>query len=236
MSTPPRRLWQIAGALTLAHVALIPIGIALQAGPLFTDGVQGITDDYVGGSLTRTFTGGTLEAFGFLLFVPALVFLGRVLGRRSAAGGWAAQTGMLCGLAYVTVTFAVGFPAGAAAMYGVQHGLDVDAGFAINNIRIFSYFLSLLLLGGSTLGFAVAALVDRVHVRWFGWFGVVAGIALLGSTPLAGIGQQDLGTLVYLVWLVGVGVLLLRHGDDPLEDAITDDLGSAPREATIGHS
>lgn len=235
MSTPPRRLWQIAGALTLAHVVLIPIGLALQAGPLFSDGVRGITDDYVGGDLTRSLTGGILEAFGFLLFLPALVFLGRVLGRDSAAGGWAAQTGMLCGLAYVTVTFAVGFPAGAAAMYGVQHGLDADAGFAINNIRIFSYFLSLLLLGGSTLGFAVAALADRVHVRWFGWFGVVAGVALLASTPLAGIGQQDLGTLVYLVWLVGVGVLLLRHRDEPLEDPVGGPVGSAPREAAIGH-
>jgi len=236
MSTPPRRLWQIAGALTLAHVVLIPVGIALQAGPLFTDGAQGITDDYVGDNLARAFTGGVLEALGFLLFVPALVFLGRVLGRGSDAGAWAAQTGMACGLAYVTVTLAVGFPAGAAAMYGVQHGLDVDAGFAINNLRIFSYFLSLLLLGGSTLGFAVAALVDRVHVRWFGWFGMVAGIALLASTPLAGIGQQDLGTLVYLVWLVGVGVLLLRRRGDAPADAVTDPVGSAPREATIGHS
>ena len=40
-------------------------------------------------------------------------------------------------------------------MYGAQHGLDVDAAFALNNVRIFGYFLSLLLLAGSTLGHRV---------------------------------------------------------------------------------
>ena len=117
----------------------------------------------------------------------------------------------MCGLAYVAVTFAVGFPAGAAAMYGAQHGLDVDAAFALNNVRIFCYFLSLLLIGGSTLGIAISALADGVHRRWIGGFGIVTGVALLASTPLAGIGQQDWGGLVHLVWFVGVGVLLLRH-------------------------
>ena len=97
--------------------------------------------------------------------------MGRVLGRGSELGRWAAQTGVLCGAAYVAVTFAVGFPAGAAAMYGVQHGLDLETAFAVNNLRIFAYFLSLLLLGGSTLGFAVAALAEGVHRRWWGAFG-----------------------------------------------------------------
>ena len=91
------------------------------------------------------------------------------------------------------MTFAVGFPAGGAAMYGAQHGLDLETAFALNNVRIFGYFLSLMLLGGSTLGFAVAALADRVHPRWFGGFGVVTGVALLASTPLAGDRPAGLG-------------------------------------------
>jgi len=234
MTAVPRRLWQLAGALCLAHIALIPVGLFLQQGPLFSDGLQGITDSYVNGDLNRVFTGGVLESFGFLLMVPALVFLGRVLGRRSEAGAWAAQTGMLCGLAYVTVTFAVGFPAGAAAMYGAQHGLDLEAAFALNNVRIFGYFLSLVLLGGSTLGFAVAALADRVHPRWLGGFGIATGLALLASTPLAGIGQQDWGSLVFMVWFVGVGVLMLRHRDT--DSDTTDPAGSHPRDVAIGHS
>lgn len=232
-TTVPRPLWQIAGALALAHVALIPVGIWLQGGPLFADGVDGITESYVRGDVSRSFTGGTLEAFGFLLMVPAVVFLGRVLGRTTDAGRWASQTGVLCGLAYITVTFAVGFPAGAAAMYGAQHGLDLEAAFALNNVRIFGYFLSLLLLGGSTLGFAGAALADRFHPRWIGGFGIVTGVVLLASTPLAGIGQQDWGSLVWLVWFVGVAVLLLRHRPAATDH---DAAGSPPREAAIRHS
>ena len=233
MTTPPRRLWQLAGALALAHVVLIPVGIGLQGSPLFAEGTAGITDSYVEGSFARSVAGGMLEAFGFLLLIPALVFLGRVLGRRTEAGAWTAQTGVLCGLGYVAVTFAVGFPAGAAAMYGAQHGLDVDTAFAINNVRIFGYFLSLLLLGGSTVGFAVAALADRLHPRWFGGFGLVTGAALLASTPLAAIGQQDWGTLVWMVWFVGVAVLMMRHRDE--EQPVTAS-GSAPDRVSVGHS
>lgn len=211
MSPIPRRLWQVAGALAITHVVLIPVGIALQDGPLFSDGVKGIEEDYVSGNLARSFTGGILESYAFLLMIPVVVFLARALGRRTEAGRWAAQTGLMCGLAYITVTFAVGFPAGGAAMYGAQHGLDLETAFALNNVRIFGYFLSLMLLGGATLGIALSALADGVHRRWFGGFGIVAAVALLVSTPLAGIGQQDAGTLVWMVWFLGAGVLMLRH-------------------------
>lgn len=232
MTAIPRRLWHLAGALCLAHVALALVSLVLQQGPLFADGTEGIIDRYVEGDLVRTFSGGLVAAAAFLLMVPTLVFLGRMLGRRSEGGRWAARTGMLLGAGYVTVIFAVGLPAGAAAMYGAQHGLDVDVAFALNNVRIFSYFLSMMLLGGSTIGFAIAALTDRLHPRWFGGFGLFAGMLLLVSPPLASIGQQDWGELAFMVWFVGVGVLLLRHRDD----ASTHVSEPSPREVAIGHS
>ena len=220
MNPIPRRLWQVAGTLALAHVVLIPLCLALEMPALFSDGTAGIAESYGEGNLTRSFTGGALEAFAFLLLVPAVVFLGRALGRRTEAGAWAAQTGVLCGLGYVAVTFAVGFPAGAAAMYGVQHGLDVDAAFAINNVRIFGYFLSLLLLGASTLGFAFAALTDRVHPRWFGGLGVVTGAVLLSVPALAAVNLHDWASLLWMVWFVGVAVLMLRHREPETEVAV----------------
>lgn len=230
MTTIPRRLWQIAGGLAIAHVVLILLGIFLQDGPLFSDGRQGIQDDYVAGDLTRSFTGGLVESFGFLLLIVVLTFLVGAFGRTGEVGRWAARTGLACGLAYVAVTFAVGFPAGAAAMYGAQHGLDVDVAFALNNVRLFGYFLSLMLLGGSTLGFAAAALADRVHTRWVGGFGLVTGAILVASAPLATIGQQDWGTLVWSVWFVGLGVLMLRHREPVAGSAVP----AAPR-LTVGH-
>jgi len=53
-------------------------------------------------------------------------------------------------------------------MYGAQHGLEVEAAFALNNLRTFGYFLSLMLLAGSTLGIALSASAEGVHPRWFG--------------------------------------------------------------------
>jgi hypothetical protein len=232
MTPIPRRLWQIAGVLGLIHVVSIPIGLALQRSPLFEEGAAGIREQYVTGDFGRSVAGGMLESFGFLLFIPVLVFLARALGRRTEAGRWAAQTGLMCGLAYVAVTFAVGFPAGAAAMYGAQHGLDVEAAFALNNVRIFAYFLSLMLLGGCTLGIALSARSDGTHPRWFGGFGVVAGLALLVSTPLSAVGQQDWGSLVWMVWFIGVCVLMLRHQ----EPTATDQTTPVPTSVGVGHA
>lgn len=231
MSHVPVRLRRIAGAFAITHVLLIFAGLALQQGPLFADGAQGIEDAYVQGDLARSFTGGMLEAFGFVLLVPVLVMLSRCFGTRTEAGRWAAQSGLLCGVAYVAVVFAVGFPAGAAAMYGAQHGLDVDAAFALNNIRLFAHFLSAFLLGGATLGVALGALADRSHTRWVGRVGVVVSVALFASLPLTAVQWQDVGTLAWLVWFVGVAVLLLRRGVNTAESG-----GSTADAVLVGHA
>jgi hypothetical protein len=232
MTPIPRRLWQIAGVLGIVHIVLIPVGISLQRSPLFDEGTAGIRESYVNGDFARTVTGWLIESFGFLLLIPALVFLARALGRRTEAGRWAAQTGLMCGVAYVAVTFAVGFPTGAAAMYGAQHGLDTDAAFALNNVRIFGYFLSLLLLAGSTLGIALSARSDGTHRRWVGGFGVATALGLFASTPLSAVGLQDWGTLVWMVWFTGVCVLLLRHQ----ESATTEPNAPVPSSAGVGHA
>ncbi len=232
MTPIPRRLWQIAGVLGIVHVVLIPVGIAIQQSPLFEEGTRGIRESYVEGDLSRTLTGWLVGSFDFLLLVPVLVFLARALGRRTEAGGWAAQTGLMCGIAFVTVIFAVGFPAGAAAMYGAQHGLEVETAFALNNLRTFGYFLSLMLLAGSTLGIAVSAIAEGVHPRWFGVFGVFTAIALFVSTPISAVGEADLGTLVWMVWFTGVCVLMLRH-QEPSSIAPP---ASVPTSVGVGHA
>lgn len=229
----PRSLWRLAGALAITHVVLIFAGLALTMPPLFADGTDGIRSGYVEGDLARSLTGGVVEALGFLLLVPVLVFLGRHVGTRTEAATWAARSALACGLGYVAVTFAVGFPAGAAAMYGAQHGLDVDVAFALNNVRIFGYFLSLMLLSGNVLGIALAALADGMHRRWIGWFGVVTGAALLAGPALAAIGAQDYAILLWMVWWIGLGVLLLRHR--PAGRTRTDSVAPAADPVLVRH-
>jgi hypothetical protein len=206
-----RRLWQLAGALAVAHVALMMGGLALQEHALFADGVPGIRSAYAEGDLARTIAGGMVESVGFLALLPVLVFLSTHLGRSSEAGRWAARTALAAGVGYVTVTLAVGFPAGAAAMYGAQNGLDLDVAFALNNLRVFAYFLSLGLLGVHAIGVGLAARQDRFLPRWAGVGGIVTGVVLLASLLASTIGLQDLGTLVWLVWWLGLAVGLVRH-------------------------
>jgi hypothetical protein len=81
------------------------------------------------------------------------------------------------------------------------------------------------------LGFAVAALTERVHRRWWGGFGLVTAVALLASAPLAAVGLHDWGTLIWMVWFVGVGVLMLRHRDD--ERALATPQREALRSGTV---
>jgi len=207
----PRRLWRLAGAFALAHVVVSFGAIALQRAPLFQEGTAGIQRAYVEGNLALSVAGGLLGAFGFLLLIPALVFLARAFGTRTEAGRWAAQTALMSGMGYVIAALAVGFPAGAAAMYGAQDGLDVEVAFALNNLRVFAYFLSLFLLGAHAIALAVAALQDGTRTRWIGWGGLVTGVLLIASVPLAPADQQDLGTVVWLVWWIGVALSLLRH-------------------------
>lgn len=214
-SVPGIRLWRAAGVLALAHVVLVITGIALMRSPLFQDGTAGIERGYVEGDMARTMAGGMLQVLGFVVLIPALAFLARAIGRRTEIGGWAAQTALMGGMAYIAVTMAVGFPAGAAALYSAQRGLDVDTVFAINNIRIFGFFLSLALLGIHAFGLAVAAWQDRIMTRWVGWGGLATGMVLFASVPAAAVGQQDWGELIWFVWWIGVGVCLLRHRPGP---------------------
>lgn len=204
-------LWRIAGALALTHVVLMLVGVMIQSTPSLDEGRAGIEQYYADRDPAPILTGGTIEVLGFVCLVPVLVFLGRAVGRRTEAGRWAAQTAVAAGVAYVAVTVGSGFAPGAASLWGTHHGLDLDTALALNNVRNFAYFLSLALLGAHAIGFALAALDDRWSPRWAGWGGLGTGLVLLAAVPGAALGLQDYATLVWLVWWVGLAVLMLRY-------------------------
>ena len=210
-SKPGRVEERAAGALGLAHVVLLAAGLVLSGGgALLEEGRAGIERAYSSGDLTRILGGWFVESVGFVLLVPVAVFLSRHLGRSSEVGRWASRTGLVLGGIYVAITLAVGFPAGAAAAYGVQHGLDVDTAAALNSMRVFAYLLSLLCLGAYVICIAVSARADGFSPRFIGWLGLVTGVSLVAAAPLAVFSLQDLPTLLYFVWWVGLCVALLR--------------------------
>lgn len=210
-SIPPATHWRVAAAFSAAHVALMIAGFAITGGgALIEEGAEGITRAYVDADLTPILGGWLLESVAFLLLIPVVVFLARAVGH-TPTGRWAARVGVIFGSLYVASTLAVGFPAGAAAAYGVQHGLDLEAAAALNSLRVFAYFLSLLCLGAHTLSVAICAITDRFHHRWVGILGLVTGAGLVLAPPLATITMQDIPTLLWLVWWVGLTIILARH-------------------------
>ena len=210
------RTWRVTGALGLSHVVLILAALALQAHALFEDGRDGLAA-YASGSLTVSILGGYLDLIGFLVLVPMLVVLARGIGRRTELGRVAATTGLVAGSGYVVLTFSPGLAAGFVSMHGVQRGAAVDAAWLMNNLRVVTFVMSLVLLGAHAIALAVAARADAraggdgPAPRLLGTGGLVVGVALVACPALLGAGLQDLPVLLWMVWWVAVSVQLLRR-------------------------
>ena len=214
-SETPARLWKAAGALGLAHVVLILTALALQAHALYEDGREGIAA-YATGDLARSVVGGYADLAAFLVLIPTLVILARGIGRRTEVGRVAALSALVAGTGYVVLTFSPGLAAGATSMLGAQAGADLDATWLMNNLRVVTYVMSLVLLGAHAVGLAVAARADGPGApgsRLIGVGGFVVGGTLVACPALLAVGAQDLPVLVWIVWWVAVSVHLLRRTD-----------------------
>jgi hypothetical protein len=161
---------------------------------------------YGGANLTRVFSGGYVEALSFLVLTAAVVLVARIFGRRTESGRLAAGTFLALGVAMIASTLAVGFPAGAAALYGSQHGAVATDVVMMNDVRNFSFYLQVALQAGMAIALGIAALAERVLVKWAGWLGIAVGAAGIVLVPFA----HNLVSMVWMIWWVGVAVLLLR--------------------------
>ena len=208
-------LWRVGGGLALAHVVLMFVGLTQE--PITEHGtpINDLARTLGGASLTRTYAGGYIESMAFLVLVPAVVIIARLLGRRTEVSRLAATSFLALGTAYVASTLAVGFPPGAAAAYGLQHGGDAHAASMLLDVRNFGFFLQVALSCAMALEIGIAALSERVHVRWVGYGGVTLGAVGLVATPFA----HNVISMAWLVWWVGLAVLFLRGVAEPRETA-----------------
>ena len=206
---PDTATWRWAGGLALAHVVLMLAAFS-QEKAVIEHGASPaeVLRVYGGVNLTRTLGAGYVESMAFVVLVPAIVLLARLLGRRTEVGRVAAQSFLCLGVAFVGSTLAVGFPPGAAAVYAAHHGVDPGAIAMVNDVRNYGFVLQVALLAGMTLALGIAALTDRVHVKWVGWGGVVVGAVGLVVTPFA----HNAISMAWMIWWVGMSVLLLRGG------------------------
>jgi hypothetical protein len=205
-ATNDPRPWRWAGGFALAHVVLLFAGFSQEVAVTHGSSLTKLQDSYGGADMTRVFAGGYVEAMSFLVLVPALVLIARLFGRHTETGKVAAQAFLAFGLIYAATTLAVGFAPGAAAIYAAHHGVSIGTIATVNDIRNFSYYLQVATSLAMALALGVAALAERIHVRWIGWAGAVLGAVGIVATPLA----QNATGMAELIWWVGVGVLLLR--------------------------
>lgn len=208
---PLGSLWRAAGLLALVHLALMFVTTAVRGAPTVHPGQQRVEHSYVEASLTRDLAGGYVQMLACLVLIPVVVFLSRAFGRRTELGSWMSGSAAAAALGYVLV-LVVGLAAGAASSWGRRHGVDLDESLAINNIRNFGYLAGPMLLGAHAIGLAIAARSDGVMRRWVGWGGLVVGVLLVLVPPAAAVGVQG-AMLVWAVWWVGLGSLMLRHRD-----------------------
>ena len=200
------RPWRWAGGLALAHVVILFAGFSQEVGVTHGTSLTELQDKYGSADLNRVFAGGYVEAMAFVVLVPALVLIARLFGRRTETGRVAAQTFLGLGVVYAAATLAVGFAPGAAAIYAAHHDVPISTIATVNDIRNYSYILQVAISLAMALALGVAALAERIHVRWVGWCGVAVGAVGLVATPFA---HNALG-MAQLIWWVGLAVLLLR--------------------------
>jgi len=208
-AVPTHVIRRVAGGLALGHVALLLGAFALEGVASAQHGTapSKLVDVFAGASLTRTLGAGYVESLSFFVLVPAIVLIAYLFSRRTTTGRFAAQTFTAFGVAFVASTLAVGFPAGAAALYAAHHGIDAGSIATVNDIRNYSFMLQVALNAGMALALGVAALAERVHTRWVGWGGVVVGVGGLIAVPFA----HNTVSTAWLIWWVGLAVVLLRQ-------------------------
>lgn len=209
------RLWRVAGALAVAHLALMLGGNSFENTPLLGDPRSSVLADYASGPMGKPFAGGYVEFLGFLAFLAGAVLIGRLLRGRTETSGWLARCIDASAVTYVAVTVATGFAAGAAALYNGHHGAAVTTITTVNDVRNFGFFLSVGVLGGFTLAVAGAGQVTRALPRWISWTGYVLGIAMIASVPAARVGSIDYTSLAWMVWFLALAVVALRGPQRP---------------------
>ena len=203
-----RTLWRVAGGLVVAHVVLLFAALTLEVSTVHGDSPTKLQHVLASANLDRVMAGGYAESVSFLLLAPAIVVVAALLGRRTEVGRLAARTFLALGVAYIASTLAVGFPPGAAALYGAHHGVDGQTLATVMDIRIYGFYLQVAISCAMMLALGIAALAERVLVKWAGWCGAALGAIGVLASPLA----PNAFSMVWIVWFLGLGVLALRGG------------------------
>jgi hypothetical protein len=202
--------------LGISSVVLMMAGLAIEApaDAVNSNPAADIVGYYTGGDMARKVTGGLVVCLGFLLFLP---FAATVTSRlRGTSAGMLAPTAQMAATAYVVISLAPGQAAGAAALWlGRTSTADTAAVLALNDLRAFSFYVSLLVLATFLVAVGAAVVAGGGLPRWAGWAALGVGAAVAIGVPFAPTGLAEIASLLGLVWVIAVSVALLRRPVEP---------------------
>lgn len=191
-------------ALLAGLIVIKPSDATLSAAP------ESIVDWYSTTASARVFTGGYLEVLGLLCFLPFAACLVSVLRRGESDEAFAGRTAQMGAVAYLATSLTPGMSSGAAALWVAQHQPDSSTVYALNNLRTFSYQMSLMAWAVFFGGVAAAAFLGRTLPRWLAGTAAFVAVALVAGVAGAYDHWHDLASLLGLLWVVAASAWLLR--------------------------
>ncbi|MCW2636582.1 MAG: hypothetical protein JWQ99_2949 [Blastococcus sp.] len=204
------RLWRLAGAFALLHVVLTFVGVAFQNSPELGASARTREAALVDSSMVTVFAGGYVEYLGFLVFLAGALLLGRLLRGSGDTQRWLSSLIDASAVTYTAITFATGMAAGAAALYDGHRGVDLATVTAINDVRIFAFYLSVGVVGLFTVAVAGAVRATGALPRWIATTGFAVGALCIAAPAAQQWDAVNYVSLLFFVWSVALGIAALR--------------------------
>jgi hypothetical protein len=203
-----KRMWRIAGVLCLIHVVLLFVGYSQQKAPNFGDSAAKIASTYAGVPAARMYAGGFIVTLAWLVLLSAVTLIARLLRGPGEASGWLSRLITAAGSTATSVTLAGAYAGAGAAYYAASHGAAPQIVAGLAYVSKFSDQLAMAAAGLCAVAVGGAGLASRALPRWAAWAGVAVGVIGLVSASSAAL--LNTGNLLWLAWLIMLGVVLLR--------------------------
>jgi hypothetical protein len=201
------RLWRTAGALCIAHVALLFGGYAQMRSAGFGASPTDIVSSYQQAVPTRMYAGGLLAILAMLVLLATLTLFGRLLRGTTETSRWFASLVTTAGAVAITVTLAGAYACAGAAYFAATHGYNPDVVASLHEASKYADFITMIGFGVLALAVGAAVLTSGALARWFGFISLAVGAVGIASGNAAVL---DKGTLVWVAWLIALGVVSLR--------------------------
>jgi hypothetical protein len=215
-----RRLNRLGASAGLLYVVLVLVGV--NAFPKGNAGIlasqQEIARDVAARPADAGFwTGIFLEGLGLLVLIFFLARLWDVLRSAEGRSGWLSMTALGAGLVSVAVKLA-SFPLGTVAFYEVRDGgLDPQLAATLIHANDISFVATWAIDAVFLAATAATALRTGALPRWAGWSAAAIAPLMLAAVAIATSDSAQLPTALFLIWIVGVSIRLMRRPDGVAE-------------------